>query len=190
MSRSRLLIRLACAGVLLAVVAGPVLADSAPVTDKTNAVSVNPLALIFGGISANFEHKMNEKSSITAGFQYYSSDATFVKSTFLGVEGGYRMYFSPVAPDGFYWEPFVSVGSQSIEIDVFGSTGKGSGISFAPGVLVGRQWVWEGGFLIDLAIGGAFYLGGVTVDLGGSSYEGSYSGFGLAGKFALGYAWK
>ena len=192
MSRSRILTSLAFAGVLLAVVAGPVRADSAPVTDKTNLISANPLPLIWGEFDLNGEHKMNEKSSITAAFSYWSLSFANYSWTAIGVGGGYRMYFSPVAPDGFYWEPRVDVATVSLKIDysILGlGTATGSGIVFSPGAVVGRQWVWEGGFFIDLAIGAGIGIGSVEATVGPYTQKASLSGFGLKGRFALGYAW-
>lgn len=166
-------------------------ADSAPVTAPTNAISVNPLSLIVGLFQVNFEHKLNAKSSLLASGNYWSLSFGNYEWTAFGAGLGYRMYFKPVAPDGFYWEPRADFAVVSLTLDdPFWGTAEASGFSFGPAVLVGRQWVWEGGFLIDLGIGLNFFIGEVEASSGPVTVSADLSGVGFAGRFALGYAWK
>ena len=167
-------------------------ADDKPVTNKNDAVSVNPLSLIFGLISGNYEHKLKPDASITGAVNYWSLSFADYSWTAIGVGAGYRMYFKPVAPDGWYWEPRVDLESVSEKVDYtalgYGSA-TGSAFFFGPGVMIGRQWVWEGGFLIDLAIGASYTIGSLDVSVGPYTQSVSLSGFGPSGKFSLGYAW-
>lgn len=174
-------------------------ADSKPVTDKKMIISVNPLGLAFGALSANFEYKLNEKASIATALFYYhdKTDLLFTtwESSMIGLGGGYRMYFSPVAMDGWFWEPGLSLNSASYEVtynsSFYGSTLVGSAkttaIVFAPYAQAGRQWVWPGGFSINLALGLSYYIVNIE-STGGTDFP--WSGIGLTGQFSLGYAFK
>src|SRR5262245_43218146 len=119
MTRAKPMASLLAALAVLSLTAGPVLAEGAPVTNKKGIVSVNPLGLAFGALSANYEHKLNAKSSITGSVQYFHSETDLLFSKFeyttFGVAGGYRMYFKPVAMDGWFWEPNLFVGSAGWE---------------------------------------------------------------------------
>src|SRR5947208_3573557 len=88
---------------------------------KKNAVSLDVIGFLYGGVSLGFEHKLTPKSSVTAQLFFYTNSAGYVSTTILAVGGGYRMYLPPdFLTPGLYWEPFASIGSETIKIDVFG----------------------------------------------------------------------
>lgn len=166
----------------------PSLSSGDRVTKFNNTISVNPLGLAFGAFNANWEHKMTPGGSLDVALSFLSDSSGYVKTTGLGAGAGYKMYFSPDAFDGWYWEPRVDVASITEKVDFFGSTGSGSYVSFAPAVLIGREWVWSGGFLIDLGLGIQYYVNSFSLDVAGISYSAGFSGVFPTAKFALGYA--
>jgi hypothetical protein len=161
---------------------------SGRVTKFENTVSVNPLGLAFGSFNANWEHKMGPSHALDVAASFFTYSSGYVKTSGFGVGAGYKMWFNPVAFDGWYWEPRLDVGTFSEKVDILGSTGSASAIGFSPAVVIGREWVWEGGFLIDLAVGLQYYILNLNVDIAGVSYGGGFSGILPTGKFSLGYA--
>jgi hypothetical protein len=61
---------------------------------------------------------------------------------------------------------------------------------FGPSVEGGYQWMWDGGFVIDLGIGIAYRMGTVKAKAGNYEDEANVSGAGFSGRLGFGYAWK
>ena len=162
------------------------------VTKFDNTVSLNVLGMAFHRFSANWEHRITPGGSldVTAGFLNESVTSGSGKVTTTGMYGGlgYKLYFHPDAFDGWYFEPNASVQSISEKVTVLGAEGSGSAIAFAPGVLIGREWVWEGGFLIDFALGIDYTILNLKVKVQGTDYSAGFAGVLPDLKFALGYA--
>jgi len=158
---------------------------------QKGAVKVNPLGLLFGNLNAGYEHVLSDKSSIEGGISYSSFDASFngdadAKFTGIGAYVMYRAYLgkSKVAPRGIYLAPRIGYNSTSSTVDDV----KGSVSLFSAGALFGHQWVWpkdgDSGFLLDLALGAAYYNASADENISNIGLD----GIGPAFRLAIGYA--
>lgn len=114
---------------------------------QSSAIKTSPGALAFGVFNACYEKVISDKASVQ-----FSGSAFFgvgdLDGTAFGVGAGYRMYITKKdAPRGFYAMP--KAGAN------FG-TGA-SAVSLA--VDLGYQWVWDSGFVLDVALGPQYYIG-------------------------------
>ena len=114
----------------------------------------HPLGALVGLGSLAYERTLSDKGSIvlspTFGF-YKSGD---LKLSVYGLSAEYRFYFTGLAPEGTYFAPGAGVvfGTAKDEMDekatVRGLTAK---------LIVGHQWIYKGGFTLDLN-GGIQYI--------------------------------
>jgi len=192
MNRSRTLLSLALAVLTALSAAGRAAADSKPVTEPNNTITINPLPLIVGMVALEYERKLSPNAALPIAVNYWSFTLGDLKFTSFGVGAGYRWYFHPVALDGWYLEPGVAVQSASITVTepVTNLEAKASGVVFGPGVVFGREWVWESGFVLNLALGAEFNIGKLEAKAGSTSASADVDGVGFKGRFSLGYAWK
>jgi hypothetical protein len=156
--------------------------------DVENVVSVNPLALINGEISVQYERVFISHFSLAFGVAFYdaaidpfASDlngATVVGPSFTLQP---RFYFIQEAPRGLYVSPFVRLDylAASNVSDGAGDSLSGSGVGYAVGGIVGWSWLFgnvfnlKGGLGLQyenaqLSIQGSNACGPVTVSVGGS----------------------
>ena len=160
---------------------------------QSNAIKVNFLSPIIKVGNFQFEHVLNEKSSIQLGvffgkIKVGDSDVSF---TGLGITPEYRFYLGEdPAPSGFFVAPFVRYRSFTIKDDEFGDEGTIS--LFGGGLLVGRQWLFSEKVTFELFLGPQFSGGSakVTSGQGGSIEDDSdiFEGFGLRAGVSLGFA--
>jgi hypothetical protein len=154
-----------------------------------HAIKFNPLGLLFGTVNLGYEHVLGEKNSFELGAAYANLNASVgtdpdASVTGFGVYAMYRMYIGKkMAPRGIYLAPNFSYNSAS------GDDGLGESASInllVGGVLFGNQWVWgeDGGFLLDLGIGAAYY----NASTDGNISDISLDGLGPQLRLAIGYA--
>ncbi|MGN6803378.1 MAG: DUF3575 domain-containing protein [Ginsengibacter sp.] len=125
---------------------------------KPNVIKVNPLGALVGSANLGYEHALNEKSSIvllpTVGF--LKSGGLKYSSFGLGAE--YRIYFTGTAPRGTYVAPGISAYFGTAKFNDSSTDNAKTNISaFAGKAIIGHQWIWKSGFVLDLN-GGIQYI--------------------------------
>lgn len=117
---------------------------------QSNVVKVNPVGMIFGVFNATFEHAINENNSVLVGAQYFNWGNLSMSG--LGVQGGYRFYFSKNndAPEGIFASPFVSLSSVTYNPD---GLEKETSFGISAGGKAGYQWLFDSGLALDLFFG-------------------------------------
>lgn len=123
-----------------------------------NVIKVNPLGLLFGSANVGFERVINDKSSFMIAPQFGGFKLAGVKYSSFGAGAQYRFYFSKTktTPEGFYAAPALSFVSGKVTWDSFDSKEESKYTSFGGGAMVGNQWIFKSGFVIDLG-GGVMY---------------------------------
>ncbi len=137
-----------------------------------NLITVNPLSLIFGGLSLEYEHAFGDRVSLAVGPDLLLFDSA-VRA--YGVSAALRLFVTGTAPEGLWIGPNTSVVAASAE----GLTGFGYEI----GAQLGFTWIW-GAFA--LSVGGGVRYQDITVRDGGSVVAGS-SGVLPSLRLALGF---
>ena len=154
---------------------------------QKSVVKFNPVSLIFGVGKVTYENVLNEGSSVELSLTYSSLDVgIFGKSTGLGGQGKYKIYFADEAPDGWYVAPAISYSSTKYSNDDLGFDDMEYGISvFSVAALFGHQWVFGdgGGFTIDINSG----IGYNNAKIEGDALW-SGDGVGYKGNISFGWA--
>ncbi len=154
---------------------------------KPNIVKVNPLGLVFGAATVAYERALSEKSSIVLAPSFGGYKLAGFKYSSYGFGGEYRFYLSNTksAPAGFYAGPGVGFTTGKIKVD--GSSTEAKFTSFGGKAIIGNQWVWSSGFVLDLN-GGIQYSSYSYKDNENSIFTGlKASGIFPALGFSLGY---
>ncbi|WP_207424078.1 DUF3575 domain-containing protein [Desertivirga brevis] len=153
--------------------------------DATNTIKINPLSALFRTGSVFFEHKVSEKSSFQLGAAYTGLKLSDTKFSGFALTPEYRIYPKGNALSGLYLGPFLRYQNYTVKDD----NNKGTYSSFGGGLLVGRQWVYNSGFVLDIFFGPAYNSGKVKAEDGSGKPEvsGSIDGFGLRTGIALGF---
>jgi len=154
-----------------------------------NVVKINPLGLIFGSANIAYERAINEKSSFVIAPQFGGFKLGGVKYSSFGAGAQYRFYLSgsKSAPEGFWAGPGVNYTSGKVKIDDFNNNEDETKFSsFGGNVMIGNQWIFNSGFVIDLG-GGISYQKFSYKDEGGSFSTLKASGILPALSFSIGY---
>jgi hypothetical protein len=130
----------------------------AQVVERNQTITANPLAMLGGSLSAEYERATASGLSLFVGpsFAYASasSGAASVSMFGLGATAGARIFFANAAPKGLW------VGPQGTLIYLsgdFGGSGSVSAIGYSLAGLIGYTWVWDNGFVLSLG-GGIQYV--------------------------------
>jgi hypothetical protein len=116
-----------------------------PVQRRNFNLTINPLGLLLGGISAGFIVGLGDVVSIGLRGIYLAP----LNVDFSGFGGEFSLLFWTEHPnDGFFIGPFVQVVKTHPESDEYYS----GILTVAPGGEVGYRWLWNGGF--NLGLGG------------------------------------
>lgn len=114
-------------------------------------VKVNPIGLLFGGISASGEYILNDNMGVEASLRLASTTLVDVKTTGFGAGASYKYYFSPdKGADKFYVYGY---------LDYVGGKGTDSASAtltysrVAAGFGAGYKWVADSGLLFDIGFG-------------------------------------
>ncbi|NOY91343.1 MAG: hypothetical protein GXP55_09040 [Deltaproteobacteria bacterium] len=137
-----------------------------------NLITINPLSLIFGVLSLEYEHAFGDRVSLAVGpdLLLFNSDVRA-----YGVSAALRLFVTGAAPAGFWMGPNTSVVAASAE----GATGFGYEI----GAQLGYTWIWG---VFALSIGGGVRYQDITVRDGGGVVAGA-SGVLPSLRFSLGF---
>jgi hypothetical protein len=155
-----------------------------------NVIKVNPLGLIFGSASVAYERALNEKSSFVIAPQFGGFKFGGFKYSSFGAGAEYRFYLgkTKTAPEGLYAGPGIFFTSGTTKVDD-GSGGeyKTNFTSFGGKAVIGNQWIFNSGCVIDLNGGVSFSKFSYKDDE--NSYFSGLKGSGVfpSLSFAIGY---
>ena len=162
---------------------------SQEVSTEKNVLKVNTLALFLGTGSIFYERQLSDGMSGQLGVGYLNygiSDNSF-SGLFLTPE--VRFYIRQNAIDGMYIGPYLRYQNYTVKTD---NAGKGSLSVMGGGVALGRQWITNSGFTMDLFFGGHYGAANLTAeDENGTEADFDYDtfkGFKVRLGFALGFA--
>ena len=151
--------------------------------EPKNVVKANPLGLIFGNANISYERALGNHSSIVFAPSFGFLKLNDLKYSTFGLGAEYRFYLSgsKMAPKGTYVAPGVSFQFGKVKSDVSETNLTG----FGGKAVIGRQWVFESGFTLDLQGGIQYTSFSFEGDIGASAFKGVLPTLGLG----LGYAW-
>lgn len=137
--------------------------------EKTNAITVRPVAMLLDIFNVNYQHGVGPGNAI-ASFLYINS-LSFGDYTLsaYGIDIGYHYHLNASGPTlkGPYIGPLLSFASVSVSMDYNGLNGTetltGVGNGLGVGGVIGYQWVWSK-FTLALETGYQFsFVGDITV---------------------------
>lgn len=156
-----------------------------------NVVTTNPLATVLAGTAnVEYERAIAPWASLFVGPQVQFGYGVLLRSGAddkifgLGLSAGARFYVFGDAPRGFFLSPQLDIAYVTLRR----GSAEGSGAGFGIAALIGYQWLVADHFAISLGIGGRYLAVTANASSGGSSASTDTSGFGLAGRLALGAA--
>lgn len=156
-------------------------------SEERNVIKANPLSALVGTGSVFYEHKIDDKHSWQLGVAYLGLRIDNTHFSGLAITPEYRIYIKKRALSGVYVGPYLRYQSYTVKTS---DNDKGNYTSFGGGVLMGRQWVYKSGFVLDIFAGPAYNSGRIkstsgsgTIDEPGSGID----GFGLRIGMALGF---
>jgi opacity protein-like surface antigen len=151
-------------------------------SEQPNVVRINPLGALVGLGSLSYERAISDKSSfvVSPTFGFFKSDGD--KLSLFGAAAEFRYYFTGLAPEGTYVAPgiggiFGTIKNDMDErADVRGLSAK---------LVIGHQWIWNGGFTLDLN-GGISYLNLKAKEGSSSSFDNSNALSGILPALSVG----
>lgn len=149
--------------------------------DKSQNITVNPIGLVFGLVTVEYEKAVSAKNSFTIRGNFFSRELGSIDTTAFGAGGSYRFFPKKLAPSGLYFGP----SADFVYAKAKASWASASGVFFAVGGDAGYKWIFKGGFVVDAGLSASFYFG--TVEVGSTELD--YGGFTLGLRLGLGYAW-
>ena len=153
--------------------------------EASNTVKINPISALLRTGSVFYEHKLSEKTSVQLGAAFTGLKLGDTKFTGFSVTPEYRFYPKASALSGVYLGPYARYQNFTVKDD----TNTGSYSSIGGGVVIGRQWVYKSGFVLDLFFGPSYNAGKVKADDGSDEPEvsGSIDGFGIRTGILIGF---
>ena len=161
--------------------------DKPNVSIEKNVLKINTLSLFLGTGSIFYERKLTDLTSAQLGVGYMNFKLGDTKFTGLILTPEFRIYAKKNAIDGFYLSPYFRYQKFTVENKEVAS--KGTLSSMGGGLVLGRQWITDSGFTMDLFFGGHYGNADVKVDSGTDSFDTNFfKGFKMRMGFALGFA--
>ncbi len=151
----------------------------------SNTIKINPLSALFRTGSVFYEHKVSEKASVQLGAAFTGLKIDDTRFSGFSITPEYRIYPKGNALSGLYVAPYARYQNFSVKDE----EAKGSYSSIGGGLLVGRQWVYNSGFTLDLFFGPAYNAGKIKAEAGSEEPEvkGSIDGFGIRTGILIGF---
>jgi hypothetical protein len=158
------------------------------VPNDKNVLKINTLSLFLGTGSVFYERKLSDKTSGQMGVAYLSYRFDRTKFSGLILTPEFRIYPRKNAIKGFYVAPYLRYFNFTIKNTT--DNDNGSLTVLGGGFLLGRQWITNSGFTMDLFFGGHYGSASVKTNSGNSEWVDSniFSGFRTRVGFALGFA--
>ena len=158
---------------------------SAKAQDAENTIKINPLSALLSTGSIFYERKINDGVSAQLGLAYTGIKLSDVKFTGLAITPEVRFYLKQRAISGLYAAPFL----RYQDYTVTDGSDKGKYSSFGGGALIGRQWVYGSGFVLDIFFGPSYNNGTYKATQGNNEpdIKGGIEGFGIRTGITLGF---
>ena len=156
---------------------------------QPNVIKVNPLGFLIGSANLGYEHALSEQSSIVILPSFGMLKSGGFKYSDYGLGAEYRIYFTGSAPKGTYVAPGASALFGTAKVDYSdGSSASKTNISgFSGKAVIGHQWIWNSGFVLDLN-GGIQYTSFTFKDKTGDfAGQAAFSGILPALSVSIGY---
>ncbi len=157
-------------------------------------VKVNPIGLLFGGISASGEYILSDNMGVEVSARLSSNKLTIstesTKLTGFGFGAAYKYYFSPEdGGDKFYANVYARYGGLSGKYTgtVSQQTETVNYSKVAVGFGAGYKWVADSGLLFELGLGVGRNLGQKWTYSDNQDYLTPSWGLDLTGKLAIGW---
>jgi hypothetical protein len=136
----------------------------APEESPKNTITWNPLSILAGVLSVEYERALTEWLTVFAGPQIQVFPGVFNvpedSSAFgVGLTAGARFVLYGDAPEGFWISPQFSAAWATATVN--GETA--DGVGFSAGALVGFSWFIGGVFDLSLGLGAGYVNASVTV---------------------------
>jgi len=165
-------------------------AQTAGAETPQNLVDINPLALIGGDLSVEYERAVSPYATILVGPQVLLFPGLGSTSGITEHGAGLTLaaHFFPLgnALHGFWLGPEVDLDWASVSFNDASGSGLGAG---AYGI-VGYTFLPTRHFAVSLGVGAGYRFAGVSVtDSNNDTATYSQTGFSFTGRLALGYAW-
>jgi hypothetical protein len=145
-----------------------------PTVPRRHLITINPLSMLFGILSMEYEHAFGDRVSLAIG-----PDLLLINTNVnaYGLSAALRLFITGQAPEGLWIGPNMAI--------AYATSGGATGVGYDIGAQFGYTWIW-GGFA--LSVGGGVRYQDVEVTDG--------SGYVVAGdkrvlpslRLALGYA--
>lgn len=157
---------------------------SANAQEEKNTLKINPLSALLRTGSIFYERKIDETMSAQLGVAYTGVSLSDTKFTGLALTPEVRFYVKKNAPRGMYAAPFLKYQDYTITDE----EDKGSYRSFGGGLLLGHQWIYNSGFVLDLFFGPSYNNGTYKATAGSNEpdIKGGIEGFGLRVGLSIG----
>jgi hypothetical protein len=174
----------------LVMLALPMLAQEKPaVSEEPNVVKVNTLSLIIGTGSLFYERKLSDNLSGQLGVGYLNYKVEDSKLTGVFLTPEVRLYPKSNAIDGFYLAPYFRY--QNLQVENTQTNDKGTYTNYGGGLVIGRQWITDSGFTMDLFFGGHYSKGKINAQEGSTGDNldvAKFEGFRPRIGFSIGFA--
>lgn len=173
--------------VLMILVVCPLFAQEPRESEEKNVLKINTLSLIIGTGSIFYERELTDNISGQMGVAYLNYNISDTKFRGLILTPEVRFYPKGNAIDGFYVAPYMRYQDFSLKGD---GGGEATYSNIGGGILLGRQWVTNSGFTMDLFFGGHYGSGKIEIDTGaeGDFDVSNFDGFRTRVGFAIGFA--
>ncbi|MGE0076790.1 MAG: DUF3575 domain-containing protein [Bacteroidales bacterium] len=172
--------------VMLTLLALVVLPSIAQESEEKNVLKINTLSLIVGTGSIFYEREFSDNLSGQMGAAYLNYKIGDTEFSGLILTPEVRFYPRNNAIDGFYVAPYIRYQNFSLEDGEYKATYS----NFGGGISLGRQWVTDSGFTMDLFFGAHYTSGKIDVDSGTEDDfdVSNFDGFRTRVGFSIGFA--
>jgi Protein of unknown function (DUF3575) len=162
--------------------------ESSEVSTEKNVIKVNTLSLVIATGSIFYERKISDLTSVQMGVAYMGYSISKAKFAGYVLTPEFRIYPKKNALDGFYVAPYLRYFNLSAKST--SSNDKASLTVMGGGILIGRQWITNSGFNMDLFVGGHYASGSASANSGDAEWVDSnlFTGFKTRVGFAIGFA--
>lgn len=166
----------------------PLSVPAVAASGRDQAVTANPVGLLFGLANVTYEHSLRRDNSWLAGVSFANFGVVGNSFTAIGAVGAYRFWFdSRRRLNGFYLGPELQVLTVNWNYRVTNTDYNASGVMFGGGGQGGHQWVFNNGFVLNLGASLGYLAGSVASNVTGAptlGFGGNYVGL----NFGLGVA--
>ena len=185
-----LLVALAIAPAVQAEAQTPAAGRESAQPSTPKLIDINPLDLVFGQLSVEFEHALSSNLSLVIGPQallFVLGGTSGESVSGGGLSLGLHYFPGSGALHGFWLGPEVDLRWVSVTL----GTASGSGGSLALAGILGYTFFPGAHVPISIGLGAGYQLGGATAtdSATGSTASIGASGLALTGRLAVGYAW-